>query len=99
LHPDEQYVADDTYLTPCALLPGDATSLEEHEYMAAARARHEQINRLFKLFRILKLPFERKVTKHGLFMHAVANIVQLGLMTGELKVFDVHELCPLPEGW
>jgi hypothetical protein len=51
------------------------------------------------LFRILKLPFERKVTKHGLFMHAVANIVQLGLLTGELKVFDVHELCPLSEGW
>jgi hypothetical protein len=81
----------------CALLPGDATTLDEYEYMADARSRHEQINKLFKLFRILKLPFERKVTnKHGLFMHPIANVVQLGLITGELNAFDVHELCPVP---
>lgn len=32
-------------------------------------------------------------------LHAVANIVQLGLMTGGLHVVDVLERCPLPEEW
>ncbi len=67
--------------------------------MDVARARHEQVNRLFKLFKVLSNRFKRDVAKHGVFMHAVANIVQLGLMTGEMNVFDVHEHAPLPEGW
>ena len=67
--------------------------------MDVARARHEQVNRLFKIFKVLSNVFKREVTKHGVFMHAVANIVQFGLMTGEMNVFDVHERAPLPEGW
>jgi hypothetical protein len=99
LLPGEQYIADDTYRTAEALLPEDAATVEEYHFMAAARARHEQVNRLFKFFKIVADRFGRKVSKHGLFMHAVANIVQLGLMTGEFQVYDVLEKCPLPEGW
>jgi hypothetical protein len=51
--------------------------------MDVARARHEQVNRLFK---VLCNRFKRDVTKHGFFMHAVASIVQLGIMTGEMEV-------------
>jgi hypothetical protein len=54
--------------------------------MDVARARHEQVNILFKLFKVLCNQFKRDVTKHGFFMRAVANIVQLGIMTGEMKV-------------
>jgi hypothetical protein len=99
LLPEEQYIADDTYRCPEALLPEDASNVEEYFYMDVARARHEQVNRLFKLFKVLSNRFKRDVAKHGVFMHAVANIVQLGLMTGEMNVFDVHEHAPLPEGW
>jgi hypothetical protein len=91
LLPDEQYIADDTYRTPCALLPEDASNLDEYEYMDVARARHEQMNRLLKTFKVVSNIFKREVTKHGLFMYAVANIVQLGLLCqlnvkGELTV-------------
>jgi hypothetical protein len=74
-------------------------TVDEYEFMDCARARHEQVNRLFKLFKSIGHTFKRDVCLHGLFMHAVANIVQLGLMTGEFQVFDVLERCPLPEGW
>jgi hypothetical protein len=99
LLPGEQYIADDTYRTAEALIPSDADTLDEYEFMAAAQARHEQVSRLFKFLKIVANPFKRKVNKHGFFMHAVANIAQLGLMTGEFRVYDVLERCPLLEGW
>jgi hypothetical protein len=97
LLPNEQYIADDTYRCPEALLPEDACNLDEYEYMDVARARHEQVNRLFKG---LSNIFKREVTKHGLFMHAVANIVDAARANdGVMNVFDVHERAPLAEGW
>jgi hypothetical protein len=47
----------------------------------------------------LSTAFRRDIAKHKYFFHAVANIVQMGLMTGEYTVFDIHDSMPKPEGW
>jgi hypothetical protein len=71
----------------------------EKRYMELARLRHEQANRLFKLFKVLSNTFRRDVKKHKYFMLDVANIVQMGLMTGEMDVFDVRDHMARPPGW
>ena len=43
--------------------------------------------------------FHRDVSKHGLFAHAVANIVQLGIMFDELSPFDVYDHFQEPDSW
>ena len=67
----------------------DAVTWYEGFYMATARARHETINQLFKQFRIIGNRFERKVAKHGLFVHAIGHILQLGIMNNEVCVYSV----------
>jgi hypothetical protein len=71
---DEVYVADKGYRSEYALLPSDAWDDNEKRYMELARARHEQVNRLFKLFKVLSNTFRQDVKKHKYFMLAVANI-------------------------
>ena len=84
----ERCIADNGHLCDEALMPHDATSWIEKNYMALARARHETVNAQFKQFRVIGNRFHREVEKHGIFMHAIANIVQLGIMIGEWKPFD-----------
>ena len=67
--------------------------------MKWCRVRHEATNRLFKRFRVAVNRFERSPTKHGLFLHSIAQIVQLGIMTNEMTAsFDVDDL-PQPPSW
>ena len=84
LLPNEHYIADNGYMTECALTPVSAIILYELKYMANCRAGHEQLNRLFKQFNCIQNTFKREVKKHGLYAHAVANIIQLGIIAGEL---------------
>ena len=98
LLPNEQYVADNGYKTDRALTPVNAINLYELKYVANCPACHEQLNRLFKGFNLLQNTFKRDVTKHRIYVHAVANIIQLGIMAGEVGVFDVNN-CIVPPYW
>lgn len=101
LLPGERYIADGTYKCPEALIPYDAITWYETYYMSAARARHETVNQLFKQFRVIRNKFSRAPEKHGLFTHAIAQIVQLGIMTGEKAPYDVwlEEPPTWPQNW
>lgn len=106
LHPllmeEELYVADGTYNTPYSLQPQDALDDQELIFMEYVRSRHETINRFFKQFSMMRNMFKRSPEKHGLFMHSIANIVQLGIQYGELDVFDVNDgsrLVDIPSSW
>ena len=85
LLPDERYIADGTYRCIEALQPDDAVCEYESYYMKWCRSRHETVNGLIKLFRVAHNRFERAPAKHGLFLHAIANIVQLGIMSGKME--------------
>jgi len=52
------------------------------------RARHESLNRKFKVFRIVGGRFRHSKDLHGVFFMAVANIVQVTLQT-DAKLFKV----------
>ena len=98
LNDDEKYIADGGYSRAQAIIPDDAVTWYERFYMATVRARHETINQLFEQFKVIRNRFERKVTKHGLFVHAIAQIIQLGIMNKELAPYDVSFLDE-PETW
>ena len=89
---DEYYIADGGYkLLGIVLNPDTAFTQAENDYMQICRTRHETINTRFKKFAIIDNTFDRAVEKHGLFTHAVANIVQVGIMFGEMAPFAVYE--------
>ena len=92
LLPGERYLADGTYRCPEALIPYNAETWYERHYMAVARSRHETMNQHFKQFRVIKNKFSRHPTKHGLFTHAIAQIIQLGIMSGETLVFNISHM-------
>ena len=99
LDEDERHVADGTHNTNRALTPIDIANHYESLHMQWCRTRHEATNRLFKVFKVVCNRFERSPFKHGRFMHAIAQIVQLGIMTGEMQAsFDVDDF-PQPPSW
>ena len=49
----ERYIADGGYSCAEALIPNDATTWHEKNYMAMARARHETVNEFSKEFRVI----------------------------------------------
>ena len=85
----ERYIADKGYHSSSALQPNNAWTFEERHYMRVVRGRHETINRLFKRFRSIGNTFKRDHTKHGLVMYSIANIIQVGIMFGEIQPFEV----------
>ncbi len=91
LSPGEMYVANGTYRAAQALQPSQGLTQVEDDYMAVCRACHETVSRKFKMFQSIQNTFKREVTKHGLFTHAIANVIQLGIMCEEVCVFDVHD--------
>ena len=95
----ERYIADGGYNCKEALIPADGVTHLESLYMAWARARHETINQQFKQWRVIRNRFERDVRKHGLFMHSIVQIVQVGLCAGELRTYDVLETFMEPPTW
>lgn len=99
LDDEERYIADGLYLCNEAIIPDNVANDYEHIYMKWCRSRHEATNRLFKLFRVACNRFERSPIKHGLFLHSIAQIVQLGIMTREMEPsFSVDGLIQ-PPSW
>jgi hypothetical protein len=95
----ERYIADGGYVTPQALSPHDAYSHEERAYMQICHTRHETINHLLKNFKVVGDVFTRSVDKHELFLYAVANIVQVGIMFNEICPFAISEFMDEPASW
>ena len=58
--------------------------------MKWCRPRHETVNGLFKRFKVAASRFERSPFKHGSFLHAVAQVVQLGIMRKEMKIISLQ---------
>ena len=98
LEDGERYIADGGYKCEEALIPDDAVTFYERYYMSSARARHETINQLFKQWKIIGNRFSRDPSKHGLFAHSIANIVQLGFMVEESFPYHVGDI-PEPPTW
>ena len=97
----ERYVADNGYNCQEALIPNDVQTFYEMYYMSTARSRHETVNQLFKQFRVIGNRFHRSVDLHGQFTFAIANIIQLGIMIGEVEPFDLsyfHQPPTWPSG-
>lgn len=99
LDEDEKYVADGGYKSYLAIIPADAITQHETDYMKVCRSRHETINGYFKTFASIANIFTRDVSKHGLFTHSIINIVQIGIMHGEKRPFSVHRLDTEPLTW
>ena len=95
----ERHVADGACKTNDAVQPDDIGNHCESVCMKWCRSRHETVNGLFKRFKVATNRFERSPCKHGSFLHAIAQIAQLGLMTREMEPsFDVHDL-QQPPSW
>ena len=95
----ERYIADKGYMSPLALAPRVAITNEEERYMSICRTRHETVNSRFKIFAIIGNTFVRDVTKHGMYTHAIANIVQVGIMHGKMNPFSVYRHVQEPRTW
>ena len=83
LEGDERIVADEGYRghplyfdTPWRYLDNDAQKARK----ALVRARHECVNRRFKIWQIMKQTFRHDLWKHGVAFRAVANIEQWKMM-------------------
>jgi hypothetical protein len=98
LDEDERYVADGTYRCPQAIFPDEAVTDYQAFYMRLCRSRHEATNNLFKRFNVVKNIFSRHPSKHGLFLHSIAQIVQLGIMIGEMQASFAVQL-EEPRSW
>jgi hypothetical protein len=89
----ERYIADKIYKSSLAINPYDSSCDYEKIYMGLCRGRHETLNRLFKTFQVIGNVFHRHVAMHGLFTHAIINIVQCGILCNEVNPFSIplHE--------
>ena len=90
---------DGGYSSLQAVVPVDAVTEWETRYMKICRTRHETINTCFKKFASIGHTFTRNVDKHALFAHSIINVVQVGIMCGEINLFDVHDHVSKPETW
>ena len=75
---DLGYRGDSTIITPDDVIEPDMLQL-----MSNARARHEGINGMFKMFRILRDIYRHDRSKHESIFKCVAVLVQLRLKRGE----------------
>ena len=88
LDPGEKVVADGAYQDVKCAIPLYATSLKHHRDMAAARARHETVNRKFKEWQILGSRFRHHRSKHHIPARAVFVMTQIAHDDGR-KAFQV----------
>ncbi len=95
LLPWEMVEADQGYRGHPRIRPRYEEGVSMVQYIAKgrARARHEGINSLFKIFGILKYPFRHNIEKHGRVFRAIATITQVKLKN-EQPTFDVHYPAP-----
>jgi len=95
----ERHIADGGCKSLHAIIPDDAVTVQEMNYMQICRTRHETINTLFKKFASIGDVFTRHCSKHALFGHSVINIVQIGIMHGEINPFSVYPFEWEPATW
>jgi hypothetical protein len=90
LAPEERYIADGGYQTHTgdAMTPGGHSWYYER-MKSLARALQETANRRFKSFGILDQRCRHDVHLHSLVFHAIANITQLRILTGDSTLFKI----------
>ena len=88
LDPGEKVVADKGYRGEACFIQKNEGSEEEHRAKGVLMARHETLNRRFKVFKALGHVFRHDLTKHSFVFHAVATIVQLTLKH-ESPIFEL----------
>lgn len=76
----EMYLADGGYREPNGynITPSGYHDFEDKQ-RADARARHETINGMFKVFKSLNDMWRHQREKHSYVFHAVANVVQIAI--------------------
>jgi hypothetical protein len=93
LAPNERIEADDGYIgeAPAKVkCPASFTIPEETEAITQrVRNRQETVNKRFKNWEILAVPFRNDVYKHGDAFRVIAIFTQLSINSGE-PLFDVH---------
>ena len=72
-------------------VPHKGERSEDQRMKARARARHETVNRRFKMWNILKSIFRHDIGKHGKVMMAIVNITHM-LMAIEGRGTGLHVL-------
>ena len=94
LEGDERLVADNGYRgypqffdTPWRHLNNE----EQRRRKALVRARHENGNRRFKQWRILKEEFRHPLVKHGMVTMAVVNVEQVLIMERPVWQVDYYD--------
>ena len=87
LDQDEKVIADGGYRGDSHFLTPTGINDDFSRVMAVIRARHETVNGRFKSFNVLACTFRHSLGKHSQCFMAVANLVQVSLLT-EAPLFD-----------
>ena len=82
LRPGEKAIADRGCKDGRCFMQAKTGSLH-HKGRQNMLARHENVNRRVKCFDSLSGTFRHDVSKHHVFFHAVVNIVQIAIETGD----------------
>ena len=87
----EQVEADEGYRGDLKARRKEEVGVTVKQYIAKgrARARHETVNGLFKVFGALSGRFRHHISKHGVIFRAVCSITQIKIMH-EQPIFQVH---------
>lgn len=83
-HPSSSVHRRNKTFVPQAIGPDDIANNYEQVYIKWCWSGHETANGLSKRFRIVSNRFARSPKKHGYLMHAIAQIVQFGIMPREM---------------
>ena len=93
LSPKERVEADDGYIGEAPALvkcPKSFTTREETESMdQRMRNRQETVNKRFKNWEVLAVPFRHEIYRHGDAFRVIAILTQLAINSGE-ALFSVH---------
>ena len=86
----EYYLADGGYNDgrQYAFTPTGYSS-DRQRMEALARARHETVNRRFKVFRALKDIYRHDLSHHGSIFRAIANVTQVCIAYGISPLFQI----------
>lgn len=82
---DRGYRGEPLYIST----PDDHISEHDKKMKNHARARHEQINSLFKNWASLNQTFRNDPKKHGMVFQTVAFVTQLQIKNEEILVWDI----------
>jgi hypothetical protein len=92
LRPMEKYVADGGYRDARLNVACTPTGLNSYDQAQKqlVRSRHETVNGRIKNFSIFKQAFRTELCKHGVCMHAVVNMIQIGIQYCGNELFQIE---------